>query len=1449
MNDPSSSARTDLLKHALIEIRELRARLADAESSLSEPIAIVGTGLRLPGGIRDFASFAAALARGVDAITDIPADRWDIADYYDPDPDAPGRMITRQGAFLEDIDKFDAEFFGVAPREAASMDPQQRLLLEVAWEAFEHAAIPAVGLNGMPVGVFLGIANGDYGRALLARHDQLDVYASTGNAHSVAAGRLAYVLGLTGPTIAVDTACSSSLVALHLACQSLRHKECDLALAGGANAILTPEMNIIFSHGRMMAADGHCKSFDARADGYVRGEGCVLLVLRRLSDALKLGERILGVVRGTALNQDGKSGGLTAPNGPAQTAVINAALRSAGVAANEISYVETHGTGTPLGDPIEVGAIVEALCADRSAPLMIGSIKTNFGHLEAAAGIAGVLKVLAALQDRQIPPNLHFREGNPHIDWSRPIVVPTIQTPWAPDCGRRLAGVSAFGFAGCNAHAVIEEPPAREPKQTAKRSADLLCLSAKDPVALRDLAHEMRERVSKADPGELADICFTANTGRTHFAHRLAGRSDSAAGFIRSLDAFLGSSSEEGLAVGTASAPRPRIAFVFSGQGAQHAGMGRELYGGCPVFRAALDHCGRVLSPLLGIDFVSTILDVEASIDDVRFAQPATFAIQYALAAMWRSWGIEPALVMGHSLGEYAAACVAGIIPLEEALTLVAERGRLTAELARPGAMAAVFAPANEVAEAIATRSDVSIAALNGPAHVVISGERAAVDAIVSAFEARGYRVKPLRVVHPAHSALIEPVMQPFRSRVSRTVFGSGDIRFVSTVTGTLTSPGEIASVEYWCDHMREPVQFADAVDAAQAEGITHWLEIGPHAVLLPMVMECIDCDESKLLASLQRGRADWAVVSGSMGRLYADGAEVSWNAFHDGQSRRRVTLPTYPFRRRRHWAAGVGRAVSLADANHAWRAACAALDRQAGQGPLDLNVMSYAAKWDCLARVTRSHAMRTLRTSGLFATTAEGRSVEDVLGVAGIAPIYRNLITRWLNRLADEGILYRQGERFVAREPLQEPPFSALWQEAEHLFADNRPLLSYVAHCGALLERVLRGKENPLQTLFPEGSTEMAEAIYEQSTTMRYINALAASGFEAVLRNAGNGSLRVMEVGAGTGGTTASLLAVLPPSAHYTFTDVSSVFFDRAKERFGSKSNVSFATFDFEKEPLDQGYEPASFDIVAAANAVHASTDLRATLRRLRCLLAPGGMLLLVESTRHFDWFDMTTGLIEGWQHFADDLRTDHPLLDAEGWHGALVEAGFAEVGAWPRQGEPAEVLGLHVILARLPGHLSERGAATVEDVQVSVSAVAPATILDRLQEAYPAERADLLRDYVRGHVMRVLDWPEDAQPARNARLMELGLDSLMAVRLRGLLARGLEDGVTLPASLVFDHPTIDSIAAYLLELTSSQRETASEITSKPVNLDVRPATAPREAVPSDEEIEAILMARGDNG
>ena len=489
------------IKRALLEIRQLRAQLSEAQKVWHEPIAIVGLGMRFPGGVDGAETFAKLLWSGIDAVTEIPTDRWPIGTFYADDPDAVGKMITRHGAFLECVDEFDAEFFGISPREAASMDPQQRLMLEVSWEALEDAGHAPSTLEGTRTGIYVGIANCDYGRALLGHNDLIDAYASTGSAYSVVPGRLSYFLGLRGPSIAIDTACSSSLVALHLACQGLRLGECDFALAGGVNLILTPEINISLSKARMMAPDGRCKVFDAAADGFVRAEGCAVVVLRRLSDALNDGDRVLAIVRGSAVNQDGRSGGMTAPNGPAQEAVIRAALNVAQVDAKSVGYIEAHGTGTALGDPIEVSALgsIFAETRDRHHPLLLGSVKSNIGHPEAAAGVAGLIKVVLSLQRREIPPNLHFRSGNPHIDWARlPISVPTTVAPWAPINDRRLAGISSFGFSGTNAHVIVEEAPSAKLRSTgaSDRPLHVLTLSARHQELLGELARQYHSRLA-----------------------------------------------------------------------------------------------------------------------------------------------------------------------------------------------------------------------------------------------------------------------------------------------------------------------------------------------------------------------------------------------------------------------------------------------------------------------------------------------------------------------------------------------------------------------------------------------------------------------------------------------------------------------------------------------------------------------------------------------------------------------------------------------------------------------------------------------------------------------------------------------------------------------------------------------------------------------------------------
>ena len=888
MTAPEKDATMSPIKQALAEIRGLRTRLAEAESAGREPIAIVGMGMRFPGGAHDAESFADLLWNARDAVTEIPPQRWSLNTLYDRDPDQPGKMTTRHGAFLADVDQFDAEFFGISPREAASMDPQQRLILEVGWEALENSGRSPSSLGGANAGVYLGIANNDYGRALFAHPELIDAYFSTGNAFSVAAGRLSYLLGLQGPSLAVDTACSSSLIAVHLACQALRLKECDLALAGGVNLILTPEMNINFSKARMMAADGRCKTFDAAADGYVRGEGCAVIVLRRLSDAVKDRDPVLAVVRGSAVNQDGRSGGLTAPNGPAQEAVIRAALANAGIAASAVSYVEAHGTGTPLGDPIEAGALGAVFKDNRNEPLLIGSVKTNLGHLEAAAGMAGLIKVVQSLERRTIPPNLHFHSGNPLIDWDGlRLAVPTKPLPWSPIDGRRIAGVSSFGFSGTNAHVLIEEAP-QVPSVDAtviERPVHILALSARETGALRDLAGRHAERL--VDNQAVADICFSANTGRCHFSHRLAVVGASAVemreALLASQDQRLHASIGAGVSEETR---RPRVAFLFTGQGSQYAGMGRVLYETSPVFRHALDECANGIAAYLDHNLLDVLFS-DVGINETKYAQPAIFSLEVGLARLWRSWGIEPAAAFGHSLGEYAAAHAAGILSLPDALRLVAERGRLTQELACGGAMAAVLASHDVVAAEVARSGGaLEIAAWNGPEHVVISGPVSVIETTMAHLQADGVETKRLRVSYAAHSGLVSPVLPAYAKVLKTAAFGSPRLTLVSNVSGQIAGPNEMSRPEYWTTQMREPVRFAQAIETLAAQGVTHFIEIGPNPVLLGMGAQCIPGSGPAWLPSLRRDRSDWSDLLESLQRLYVDGASVDWAAFDRGYSR-----------------------------------------------------------------------------------------------------------------------------------------------------------------------------------------------------------------------------------------------------------------------------------------------------------------------------------------------------------------------------------------------------------------------------------------------------------------------------------------------------------------------------------------------------------------------------------
>ncbi|AFE08341.1 polyketide synthase [Corallococcus coralloides DSM 2259] len=859
-------------------------------------------------------AFWQLLREGTDAISEVPAERWSLEDFYSADGQTPGKMSTRWGGFVDGIDRFDAGFFGIAPREAMHMSPQQRLLLEVAWESLEDASLPPLGLAGKPVGVFVGVASFDYYERFLEQPNLINGYTLTGNAYSVAANRLSYVLDLRGPSVVVDTACSSSLVSVHLACQSLQLGESDLALAGGTHAMLAPWVTVAASKGEFMAPDGRCKTFDARANGYVRGEGTGLVVLKRLEDALRDGDRIRAVIRGSAVNQDGLSNGLTAPNPQAQVAVLKQAYRGAGVEPKDVGYVEAHGTGTRLGDPMELNALGSVLAPGRSAqePCWVGAVKTNIGHLEAAAGIAGLIKTVLVVEHGEVPPNLHFETPNPLIPFAQlPLAVPRALTEWKP--GRpRIAGVSSFGFGGTNAHVVVAEAPARAPAAPAgtlsERTVHLLCLSSRSEGGLRALASRQAERLAglREEGSALADVAFSAGIGRSPLPERLAVVARTPSEAAGALSAFSeGKAHPAALHLKRKGKRKPRLAFLFTGQGAQYVGMARALHQTQPVFRDVIERCDQLLAPLLGRSLLEVLYAPAASNDTLRMtalAQPALFSLQVALAEMLRSFGVVPSAVLGHSIGEFAAAHVAGVLSLEDALRLIAERGRLMQALDAPGAMAAVFAEARQVLPQLVGRAEgARIAAYNSASNTVISGPVEAVAAAVESLRAQGLRCQPLSVSHAFHSRLMEPAMPAFGPLAAGIPMARPKVPWVSTLLARSMVGDEARDPGYWVRHALEPVRFMEGLGALHKEKIDAYIELGPRPVLTALARDILG-EGVPCLPLVREGDEEGRTLFESLGQLFTLGAELDWRGIDQGRARQRVAVAQQPFQRERYW-------------------------------------------------------------------------------------------------------------------------------------------------------------------------------------------------------------------------------------------------------------------------------------------------------------------------------------------------------------------------------------------------------------------------------------------------------------------------------------------------------------------------------------------------------------------
>ncbi|MFE9453846.1 type I polyketide synthase [Streptomyces sp. NPDC006739] len=919
----------DRVQRALRTLLEERDRLRQENDALKagrgEPIAVVAMACRYPGGVSSPEDLWDVVRGGLDVVDDFPTDRgW--RDVYDPDPDAVGTSYTRQGGFLSDVAGFDADFFGISPREALAVDPHHRLLLETSWEAFERAGIVPADVRGADVGVFSGVSSSEYGwRFLEAGQKELEGYLLYGSSLSVSTGRVAYELGLTGPAVSVDTACSSSLVALHLAVQSLRAGECSLALAGGALVMSTPAPFVEFARQGALSADGRCKAFADRADGTGWAEGVGVLLLERLSDARRNGHPVLAVVRGSAVNQDGASNGLTAPNGRAQEQVIRRALANAGVAAHEVDLVEAHGTGTTLGDPIEAGALLATYGKDRAEgrPLWLGSLKSNMGHAQAAAGVGGFIKAVMAMRHGYLPKTLHVDAPSRHVDWSSGGVELLVEgREWTRPDGPRRVGVSSFGVSGTNAHVILEEAPQeQEPERAQGRGTDAgvvgglvpWVVSAKSAKALEQQAARLRDFAAAGAGPDIADAGWSLVSSRSRFEHRAVVLGRDRDELVRGLTALSTNAESAGVVRGTAG-NLGGVAFMFPGQGSQWVGMGRELYDAFPVFAQSLDACAAALAEWVDWSLLDVVRGVPGAptLDRVDVVQPALFSVMVSMAALWRSWGVEPAAVVGHSQGEIAAGYVCGALSLRDATKIVALRSKALVDLIGHGGMASVAESAEVVEERLAPWSGrVSVAVVNGPSSVVVSGEPDALDEFVEKMKADGAQARRISVEYASHSHQVTRVRDQVIDALSDVRPKTSTLPFYSTLYGEVIDTARL-NADYWYENLREKVRFESSVRRLAGDGFRVFVEMSPHPVLTVPVQEIVeDLDDALVLSSSRRGPGEVAAVLGSLAAFHVRGGSVDWDALFG--TRRRVDLPTYAFQRQRYWLSSSHTAAAAA--------------------------------------------------------------------------------------------------------------------------------------------------------------------------------------------------------------------------------------------------------------------------------------------------------------------------------------------------------------------------------------------------------------------------------------------------------------------------------------------------------------------------------------------------------